>query len=103
MTGRGHYARAEDLMRLAEEGVPEFVKSVSDPPRKEPREHSWMPAQLIAAAQVHATLALAAALGSGGQELPDDTGGQELPDDTGGQELTDDMIFCRHAVEERDV
>ncbi len=78
MTGPGHYERAEYLMRLAEEGVPEFVKSVSDPPRKKPREHSWMPDQLIAAAQVHATLALAAALGSGGQEGADDTDAMEI-------------------------
>ena len=69
MTGPEHYAKAESLVDQARV-------------RRGPKFHGphppldyKTPEQMIASAQVHATLALAAALGSSHQEGADDPAG----------------------------
>jgi hypothetical protein len=62
MTGPEHYEQAELLIRLA------TVHRTGAEARQRPSSGYATPEQTIAAAQVHATLALAAALGSPGPE-----------------------------------
>ena len=69
MTGPEHYAKAEYLTQQAT-----MHRSPAEARQRPAREYAT-PEQMIAAAQVHATLALAAVLGSSSQESADDPAG----------------------------
>ena len=66
MTGPEHYAKAEDLIHQA------TVHRTAGEARQRPAREYATPEQMIAAAQVHAMLALAAVLGSSGRDGADD-------------------------------
>jgi hypothetical protein len=87
MTGPEHYKEAESLLRRATGTRPHGAGPMSDAQRRAQELHraaderrlrgSLTPEQLIATAQVHAMLALAAAtaLSSSGQERAEDPNG----------------------------
>ena len=66
MTGPENYAKAEHLIHQA------TVHRTAAEARHRPAPEYATPEQMIAAAQVHAILALAAVLGSSSQESADD-------------------------------